>query len=35
MKIMNEVSDVGAHEEINTVTFDDPELFRYLWLAKT
>jgi Domain of unknown function (DUF4159) len=29
MKIMNEVSYLGAHEEINTVTFDDPELFRY------
>jgi uncharacterized protein DUF4159 len=29
MKIMNEVSYLGAHEEINTVTFDDPELFKY------
>src|SRR5689334_22278873 len=29
MKIMNEVSLLGAHEEINTVTLDDPELFRY------
>ena len=29
MKIMNEVSLLNAHEEINTVTLDDPELFRY------
>src|ERR1041385_6220880 len=30
MKIMNEVSYLGAHDEdINTVTLDDPELFRY------
>ena len=30
MKIMNEVSFLGAHdEEINTVTLDDPELFKY------
>jgi Domain of unknown function (DUF4159) len=29
MKIMNEVSFIDAHEEINTVTLDDPELFRY------
>ena len=29
MKIMNDVSYLGAHEEINTVTFDDPELFKY------
>src|SRR5262245_32977302 len=29
MKIMNEVSYLGAHEEINTVTLDDPELFKY------
>src|SRR5262249_46468291 len=29
MKIMNEVSFLNAHEDINTVTLDDPELFRY------
>src|SRR5947207_676840 len=30
MKIMNEVSYLGAHdEEINTIPFDDPELFKY------
>jgi hypothetical protein len=29
MKIMNEVSFLSAHEEINTVTLDDPELFKY------
>jgi len=29
MKIMNEVSSLGAHEEINTVALDDPELFKY------
>src|SRR5260221_13089575 len=30
MKIMNEVSYLGAHEdEVNSVTFDDPELFHY------
>src|SRR2546426_6827509 len=30
MKIMNEVSFLGAHdEEINTLTLDDPELFKY------
>ena len=29
MKIMNEVSFLHAHEEINTVALDDPELFRY------
>ena len=30
MKIMNEVSFLGAHDDdINTVTLDDPELFRY------
>jgi hypothetical protein len=30
MKIMNEVSYLGAHdEEINTVTLDDPQLARY------
>jgi len=30
MKIMNEVSYLGAHdEEVNTVTLDDPELFKY------
>ena len=29
MRIMNEVSYLGAHQEINTVTFDDPELFKY------
>ena len=30
MKIMDEISVIGAHEdEINTVTLDDPELFKY------
>jgi len=29
MKIMNEVSYLGGHEDINTVTLDDPELFKY------
>jgi len=29
MKIMNEVSFLGAHDDINTVTLDDPELFKY------
>jgi hypothetical protein len=30
MKIMNEVSYIDAHDEtINTLTLDDPELFRY------
>ena len=29
MKIMNEVSYFGAQETINTVTLDDPELFKY------
>jgi hypothetical protein len=29
LKIMNEVSYFGASETINTVTLDDPELFRY------
>ncbi|HUK36998.1 MAG TPA: DUF4159 domain-containing protein [Vicinamibacterales bacterium] len=29
MQIMNEVSLLGAHDDINTVTFDDPELFKY------
>ena len=29
MKIMNEVSYLGAHEEINTLTLDDPDLFKY------
>jgi len=29
MKIMNEVSFLNAHEDINTVTLDDPELFKY------
>ena len=29
IKIMNEVSLLGAHDEINTVTLDDPQLFRY------
>ena len=30
MKIMNEVSFIGAHDDdINTITFDDPELFKY------
>ena len=29
MKIMNEVSYLGGHEDINVVTLDDSELFRY------
>ena len=29
MQIMNEVSLLGAHEDINTVTLDDPALFKY------
>src|SRR5215471_1164613 len=29
MKIMNEVSYLGAHEEVNTLTFDDPDLAKY------
>jgi Domain of unknown function (DUF4159) len=29
VKIMNEVSYFGAQEAINTVTLDDPELFKY------
>jgi uncharacterized protein DUF4159 len=29
IRIMNEVSFLGAQESINTVTLDDPELFRY------
>jgi hypothetical protein len=29
MKIMNEVSYFGAQETINTITLDDPELFKY------
>ena len=29
VKIMNEVSFFGAQETINTVTLDDPELFKY------
>jgi hypothetical protein len=30
MKIMNEVSLLGAHDEgVNTLTLDDPELFKY------
>jgi hypothetical protein len=29
MKIMNEVSFIGAHDDVNTVTLDDPELFKY------
>ena len=29
MKIMNEVSYLAPHDDINTVTLDDPELFRY------
>jgi hypothetical protein len=29
VKIMNEVSYFGANEAINTVTLDDPELFKY------
>ena len=29
MKIMNELSFFNAHEEINTLALDDPELFKY------
>ena len=29
MHIMNEVSGLHAHEEINTLTLDDPDLFNY------
>jgi hypothetical protein len=29
MKIMNEISLLNAHEEINTLTLDDPELLKY------
>jgi len=29
IRIMNEVSLLGAREDINTVTLDDPELFKY------
>jgi hypothetical protein len=29
MRIMNEVSYLNAHDEINTLTLDDPELFKY------
>jgi len=29
MKIMNELSFINAHEDPDTVTFDDPELFKY------
>jgi hypothetical protein len=29
MRIMNEVSFLNAHEEINTLALDDPELFKY------
>jgi hypothetical protein len=29
MKIMNELSFLNAHEEINTLALDDPELFKY------
>jgi hypothetical protein len=29
MKIMNELTFFGGHEEINTLTLDDPELFKY------
>ena len=29
MRIMNEVSDLHAHEEVNTLALDDPELFNY------
>ena len=29
MKIMNEVSFLNAREEVNTVTLDDPQLFKY------
>ena len=30
MKIMNEVSYLGAHdEEINTLSLEDPQLFKY------
>ena len=29
MKIMNELSVLNAHEDVNTVALDDPELFKY------
>jgi len=29
MKIMNELTFLNAHEEINTLALDDPELFKY------
>jgi hypothetical protein len=29
MRIMNELSFLNAHEEINTLALDDPELFKY------
>jgi len=29
MRIMNELTYLGAREDINTVTLDDPELFKY------
>ena len=29
MKIMNELSFLNAHEEINTIALDDPDLFKY------
>jgi hypothetical protein len=29
MRIMNEVSALNAHEEINVLSLDDPELFKY------
>ena len=29
MNIMNELSFLNAHEEINTLALDDPELFKY------
>jgi hypothetical protein len=29
MRIMNELSLIDAHEDINVVTLDDPELFKY------
>ena len=29
IKIMNEVSLLNAHEKVNTVTLDDPDLFKY------
>ena len=29
MKIMNEVSYLGAHDEVNTLELDDPKLFHY------